>query len=85
MAYEIRENSGSLFANKRWEQESHPNREGKVNIDGKLYWVKGWDKTTQTGDPWVSLSFKPVEEKVVSQNKTETQDDSSELSDQIPF
>lgn len=57
MAYEERNNSGSMFQNKRKEQESHADWEGSIMVDGKSYWLKAWNKQGQKG-PWVSLSVK---------------------------
>jgi hypothetical protein len=31
-------------------------------IDGKMYWVKGWTKTTRSGEKWISLSFTLADE-----------------------
>lgn len=58
MAYELRNNSGSLFRNKRKEQENHPDSTGTVMVEGVEYFINGWTKTTQGGEKWVSLSFR---------------------------
>lgn len=57
MAYEERNNSGSMFPNARKEQDNHPDWEGSIMVDGKSYWLKAWNKQGQKG-PWVSLSVK---------------------------
>lgn len=61
MAYEQRDNSGSLFVNNRKEKETHPDRTGKAMIGGVMYYVNGWLKKTGEGETWLSLSFKPIE------------------------
>lgn len=58
MAYELRDNSGSLFKNKRKEQENHPDSTGTVMVEGVEYFINGWTKVTKDGEKWVSLSFK---------------------------
>lgn len=58
MAYELRNNSGSLFRNKRKEQENHPDSTGTVMVEGVEYFINGWTKVTKDGEKWVSLSFK---------------------------
>lgn len=63
MAYELRNNSGSLFRNKRKEQENHPDSTGTVMVAGVEYFINGWTKVTKDGDKFVSLSFKPKEGK----------------------
>lgn len=57
MAYEERNNSGSMFPNARKEQENHADWEGSIMVDGKSYWLKAWNKRGQKG-PWISLSVK---------------------------
>ena len=58
MSFEQRDNSGSLFKNKKKTEEKHPNLTGQAKIDGVDYWLSGWTKETKDGDKWVSLSFK---------------------------
>ena len=53
-------NKGVLFLNDRKESETHPDRKGSINIDGKEYWISGWNKQTSKGDT-ISLSVKPKE------------------------
>lgn len=63
MAFEQRDNSGSLFINKRKEKDSHPDRTGECMIGGKKYRVAGWLKAMKSGpDKWLSLSFTPLDE-----------------------
>lgn len=80
MAYEIRENSGSLFKNSRKEKESHPDRQGKVRIGGVEYYISGWVKKKPDGEQWMSLAFKPVVEQ-----GTPATDIRRDLDDEIPF
>jgi hypothetical protein len=56
MAYEQKDNSGTLFRNDRKEQEKHPDRKGEALIDGVPYWVAGWIKKGKSGD-FLSLAF----------------------------
>lgn len=58
MAYQQQDNSGSIFVNDKKETANHPDRQGSALIDGVEYWVSGWLKKTQNGDPWLSLAFK---------------------------
>lgn len=57
MAYEKKDNSGSLFQNDRKESANHPDGKGSAMIDGVEYWVSSWNKTTSEGKPWRSMSF----------------------------
>ena len=66
MAYEHKDNSGSLFKNEKREKDTHPHMTGTALIDGKEYWVSAWTKEGQKGR-WQSLAFKPKEEKPKAQ------------------
>jgi hypothetical protein len=57
MAYEQRDNSGSIFVNDRKEKDTHPDRSGTAMIDGVMYYVSGWLKQSTKG-PFLSLAFK---------------------------
>lgn len=59
MAYEIKENSGTLFRNEKKEKDTHPNMTGKAMIGGILYYVSAWTKEGSKGK-FQSLAFKPV-------------------------
>lgn len=62
MAYQLKDNSGSLFKNDKREKDTHPNATGKALIGGVEYWVSAWTKDGQNGK-WQSLAFKPVEQR----------------------
>lgn len=61
MAYEQRDNSGSIFKNDRKEKDTHPDRTGTAMIDGVMYYVSGWLKTSTKGQ-FLSVAFKRKEE-----------------------
>lgn len=54
-------NSGTFFVNDRKQQPNHPDYSGKVNIEGKEYYIKGWKKVSKSGTNFLSLAFNPVE------------------------
>lgn len=56
-------NRGALFTNKRKEKDTHPSFTGRLNVDGKEYWLSAWGKTSKAGEKFLSLSVAPVEEK----------------------
>jgi len=56
-------NRGALFVNDRKESDNHPDLSGKINVDGKDYWLSGWTKRNEDGSFKVlSLSVKPKEQ-----------------------
>lgn len=60
MAFELKDNSGSIWVNDRKEKDTHPDRTGTVRVGGKDYYISGWLKEAN-GKKYLSLSFKPKE------------------------
>jgi uncharacterized protein (DUF736 family) len=58
MAYEQKDNSGSLFKNDRKESDSHPDYKGSALIDGADYWLDSWINTAKDGMKYMSLKLK---------------------------
>lgn len=98
MAYEVRDNSGSMFPNDRKERDSHPDFKGSVMIDGIQYWISGWEKQAQSGKQFVSLAFQRKEEsrnaaprepklseRAMPKREAETYGASRDMDDDIPF
>lgn len=59
MAFEQRENSGSMFLMEEKKKDSFPDFEGSVLVNGEEMWVSGWKKQSQSGKKFISLAFKP--------------------------
>jgi uncharacterized protein (DUF736 family) len=58
MAYEMRAGQGSLFKNDQKTTDKHPNLKGRVMLpNGEVRWASGWDKYTEAGEKWISLSI----------------------------
>ena len=67
MAYETRDNSGTLGRNDRATTDKHPSHKGKARIAGVDYWVSAWVKeagpnSKAPGSKFFSLSFEPCEQ-----------------------
>jgi hypothetical protein len=83
MAYEQRDNSGSLFKNDRKESDKHPDYTGQIMVGGVLYWLSAWIKTGRNGGKFMSLAIKPKDERRADPTpRAEIQDD---MNDEIPF
>lgn len=65
MAYETRDNSGTLFRNEKKEKDTHPNMNGTCMIDGVEYWISAWTKEGAKGR-FQSLAFKRKEPKAAT-------------------
>jgi hypothetical protein len=57
VAYEAKDNTGSLFKNTRKEKDTHPDYSGSVRIDGRDLWISAWLKDGKQGK-FFSLSVK---------------------------
>jgi hypothetical protein len=81
MAYEQKNDSGSLFRNDRRESDSHPEYRGDGIVNGEAVWINAWVKESKkTGKKFFSLSFKPKQERI-----DRSQPLSVDLDDAIPF
>jgi hypothetical protein len=61
MAYEQKDNSGSLFKNDKREKDTHAHAKGTALIDGVEYWVDAWTNEARDGSKYQSLKFKRKE------------------------
>lgn len=59
MAYEQKEGQGSMFVNDQNGNPNRPNYKGSIMINGQMYWVSGWLKTSQGGQQYISISVQP--------------------------
>lgn len=85
MAYEMKDNSGSLFKNDRREKDTHPNAKGTALIDGVEYWVDAWTNEARDGSKYQSLKFKRKDaDQRGSYGKQEPPRQSRDLDDDIP-
>jgi hypothetical protein len=81
MAYEAKNDSGSLFRNERRESDSHPEYRGDGIVNGEAVWINAWVKESKkTGKKFFSLSFKPKQERIDRSRPL-----AEDLDDSIPF
>jgi hypothetical protein len=59
MAFEQRDNQGSIFKNKNPKNDKSPPLTGGAKIGGVDYWVSAWSKTDKNGEKWISFSVTP--------------------------
>ena len=65
MAYEHKENKGSIFKNEKKEKETHPDYTGQINVGGTLYNISAWVNESKDGKKYFGLQVsipKPKEE-----------------------
>lgn len=61
-------NTGAIFVNNKKTTDKHPDRTGKLNVGGVEYYLSGWLKTSKSGEQFLSLSVKPVDEQAASKS-----------------
>lgn len=96
MAFQHKDNSGSLFRNDRKQSDNHPDYNGTAVVNGVEYWMNAWLKEGSRGK-YFSFSFRAKEQRQDSYReqaqpvRQEPQQGGSGLppeddfSDQIPF
>lgn len=53
-------NRGTIGKNTRKSKDTDADIAGQINVDGKEYWINGWQKkNSQDGSTFYSLSVKP--------------------------
>jgi|WetSurMetagenome_2_1015567.scaffolds.fasta_scaffold718442_2 uncharacterized protein (DUF736 family) len=55
--YEQKELQGSCFPNDKKGNDKAPDFKGKCLINGQLYYLAGWNKTSKQGERYSSLKF----------------------------
>jgi hypothetical protein len=55
MAFEHKENSGSLFTNSKKNKDTQPDYTGTINIDGTLYQISAWKNEAKSGKKYFGL------------------------------
>jgi hypothetical protein len=79
-------NRGALFKNDRKESDNHPDLSGKINVDGKDYWLSGWTKRNDDNSFKVlSLSIKPKEQQGGKPAPASRSRNEDYADDDIPF
>ena len=62
MAYEHKDDSGSLFRNEK-QKDTQPDYKGSALIGGTEFWVSGWVNKTSGGESYLSIKFEAKEER----------------------
>lgn len=85
MAYEQRDNSGSLFKNDKKESDNHPDYNGSAMVNGAEVWMSAWLKTASNGKKFMSFSFKPKDQAAKPVAKSAPKQAEPDFDDDMPF
>lgn len=85
MAYEQRDNSGSLFKNDKKESENHPDYNGSAMVNGSEVWMSAWLKTSTSGKKFMSFSFKPKDQQAAKPVAKSAPKAEPDFDDDMPF
>lgn len=86
MAYEIKDNSFSLFANDKKGNEKRPDFSGRGKVSGVEVKIAVWKRTSQSGVEYWSGSIEEVAQPDMPQAEPEKAEPKESLNDsEIPF
>lgn len=63
MAFEIKNNTGSIFKNDKKEKDTQPDMTGQALINGVPHWVSAWKRTSQGGVDYIAFEVTKKEVK----------------------
>lgn len=86
MAYEQKEDSGSLFKNDRKEKDTHADYRGTALIGGVEMWIDAWLNESSSGVKYMSLKFKPKDQQNgQARSRSQPAALDTDLDDDVPF
>jgi uncharacterized protein (DUF736 family) len=85
MAYEPKDNTGSLFKNDRKEKDTHPDYKGSALINGVDHWLDAWINEDRNGNKYMSLKLKPKEARGEHAAYINVRGAPTDLDDEVPF
>lgn len=86
MAYEMKNNTGTFFNNKKTSPKS-PCFKGSCVIDGKKLYMAIWEKTSASGGSYWSVAFSADDKSIPDKKAEEPKNDipPADLDDDIPW
>ena len=85
MAYEMRDNTGSLFRNERKESDTHPEYKGSALIGGVEHWLDAWINTAKDGSKYMAVKFKRKDAAGGAPPRQEPRAAAFDIDDDVPF
>lgn len=85
MAFEMKDNTFTLFDNDKKGNDKAPDYKGKGLIDGEEVKIAVWKRTGKTGVEYLSGVIEKNEKPAEVSTTTETQPEPEAVNDDIPF
>lgn len=88
MAYQQKDNNGSLWRNDKKTEAKHPDYTGSIKIAGVEYWLAAWLNETEAGKKYLGIKANPKEEEPPAPREKYLEPKgglTAELDDEIPF
>lgn len=55
--FELKNDRGNLFVNKKKKNENSPDWSGKIKMNEQEFWLSAWEKKTKSGEVYFSVSL----------------------------
>lgn len=65
-------NTGAIFKNTQRQKDTHPNARGRVNVEGKWFWLAAWTKTSGAGEKFQSIALTAMTQEEVDKYITKS-------------
>lgn len=89
--YELKDDNGNLFQNKKKKKESSPDWSGKIKLNGQEFYLSAWEKKTKAGDLFFSVKLgqmvpaQPTSHSIDKGNAFAPADKKDNMDDDIPW
>lgn len=90
-AYELKDDNGNLFLNKKKKSENSPDWSGKIKLNSQEFYLSAWEKKTKAGDVFYSVKLgkmvpaEPTGHSIDKGNGYAPSDRKDSMDDDIPF
>jgi len=82
--FQLKPNTGTVFANDRKEKDTDPSGKGEALIDGVEYWISSWVNTSKkSGEKYRKLMFTRKDNQQGGGSRTS--DNASQDDGEVPF
>jgi len=89
--YELKDDNGNLFLNKKKKNENSPDWSGRLRLNGQEFWLSAWEKKTKGGDTFYSVKLggmvpaQPTEHTIDKGNAFAPADKKDSMDDDNPW